>query len=49
MELAHDIFPMVSFGISGVESSSSASRKLINKTDGRCICCGNGRWIELAV
>jgi len=31
MELAQDFFfPMVSFGIRGVESSGSASRKLIN-------------------
>jgi hypothetical protein len=41
-------FPMVDFGIRGVESSGSATKKLIHKVDGKCICCGIGRWIELA-
>jgi hypothetical protein len=33
-------FLMVSFGISGVESSGSTSRKLINKMDGMCMLWG---------
>jgi hypothetical protein len=43
MELAQDFFTVVNFGISGVKSAGSASRKLINKMDVRCACCGEGR------
>jgi len=43
VELSQEFFPMVSFGITSVESSDSASRKLINKVDGRYISYGDVR------
>jgi len=41
-------FAVAGFGISGVESSGSAPRELISKTDLREIGCEDGRWMELA-
>ena len=36
------------FGISGVETFSSATRVLFIKMDLGDICCGDESWIELA-
>jgi len=38
---------MAGFGISGVESSGSATRELISKVDIREMGCEDRRWMEL--
>jgi hypothetical protein len=40
--------PMVDFGISGVETSGSATRELVSKMDLSETGCEDGRWMELA-
>jgi hypothetical protein len=40
--------PVAGFGISGVESSGSATRDIVSKMDPREIGCEDGRWMELA-
>jgi hypothetical protein len=40
--------PVVGFGISGVETSGSATRQLISKVDLTEIGCEDEKWMELA-